>query len=49
MAVYGPVPVLLSVAVMLKLNVPSALGVPVRAPVAALSVTPPGSAPAVTA
>ena len=48
-AVYGPVPVLLSVAVMLKLKVPSADGVPVMAPVAGLSVSPPGSAPAVTA
>ena len=48
-AVYGPVPVLLSVAVMLKLKVPSALGVPVMAPVDGLSVRPPGSAPAVTA
>ena len=48
-AAYGPVPVLLSVAVTLKLNVPSAPGVPVMAPVPGLSVRPPGSAPAVTA
>ena len=47
-AVYGPVPVLLSVAVVLKLKVPSALGVPVMAPLAALRPSPPGSAPAVT-
>ena len=46
--VYGTVPVELSVAVTVKLNVPPAVGVPESAP-ELLSVNPAGSAPAVTA
>ena len=48
MPVYGPVPVLASVAVMLKLKVPTVVGVPVITPLVP-SVSPPGNAPAVTA
>ncbi|CAJ0813027.1 hypothetical protein LMG18101_01761 [Ralstonia flaminis] len=41
----GPVPVLLSVAVTVKLNVPPAVGVPERTPVPGFRVRPAGSAP----
>ena len=43
------VPVVLSVAVMLKPKLPATVGVPLSAPVLALSVRPAGSAPALTA
>ena len=47
MLVVSGVPEVESVIVAVKLNVPDAVGVPVMAPVLALSVSPVGSEPAV--
>ena len=48
MPLYGPAPVLESVALMVKLAVPPAVGVPVIAPVVLFSERPSGSEPAET-